>query len=861
MNTMSRNSQRQALHGSEVAGTSAAPPNVRDVAIAAHAAGLCVHPPTQDGVKRPVDKWAHHMKARSTLEEILAWYGSAGTPKRGGVGYICGAVSGNLEVFEFDAAGLVYEEYKAAAAATGFGDVVERIEAGCSEQSPTGGIHWFSYCSEIAGSTELARYVPDPNDIDPGTKRPKVKVLIETRGEGGYIVAAPSNGTVHPTGGAYVQLRGGPATIATITPAERQALHDLARTFDRVPEPEPVEAKPKTTTSATACDALTPWDDYNARMTWSELLPGWTLVHRSGETEYWRRPGKNEGWSATVNRNGSDRLFVFSTSTEFEARKPYSKFDAYSRLNHTDDASAATKALSEAGYGQFKTWVKVDGKWKLEIRQNPCPKGTRIARPGEDPPAEVKFGGRKRKTIARLETGDGEPIHLTDLGNARRLVGLFGDRIRYCAPWRRWLIWDGTRWREDATEEIYRLAKKVPQSIRREAAKERNEERAKQLFAWAIQSESKKRIEATIALARSEPGVPVEPSDLNRDPWLLNVSNGTIDLMTGRLRPHQQGDLITKIAPVAFDPQAKCEKWEAVLMRVLGCDWDLIGFVRRALGYALSGNVGEHAIFFLFGTGRNGKSTVLDTVLALLGDYACTVDAGLITAKQHADHPTGLTDLDGCRFVPTIEVEDGKRLAEALVKKLTGGDRIKARRMHKDNYEFYPTHKIFLAANHEPEIKGTDEGIWSRIKMIPFRVFIPPEERVKDLDKKLVTAEGPGILAWLVRGCLEWQRIGLADPRVITEATAGYRAEQNVLGRFFEECCVVQPGQEQIRVKASALYGAYRTWAEQNGEGYQTLTQFGRDLVKLGIQKKAANGIWYLGIGLRPNNKKDNKKD
>jgi putative DNA primase/helicase len=224
-------------------------------------------------------------------------------------------------------------------------------------------------------------------------------------------------------------------------------------------------------------------------------------------------------------------------------------------------------------------------------------------------------------------------------------------------------------------------------------------------------------------------------------PWksALNVQNGTLDLKTGELLPHRQEDLITKLAPVDYDPAADCPRWEAFLHRVMAENNDLVRFLQRAAGYALTGDVSEHALHFLYGTGRNGKGTFLETFLAILGDYATTVDANLLVAKRNDDHPTGLTDLDGRRFVATQEVEDGRRMAEALVKKLTGGDLIKARRMRENNYEFDPVHKLFLAANHKPEIRGTDEAIWSRIMLVPFEVFIPPVERIRNLKNILVT--------------------------------------------------------------------------------------------------------------------------
>jgi putative DNA primase/helicase len=451
--------------------------------------------------------------------------------------------------------------------------------------------------------------------------------------------------------------------------------------------------------------------------------------------------------------------------------------------------------------------------------------------------------------IRAPEADDLAPVNCTDTGNAMRLVKRFGEILRYVPKWGVWLWWDGMRWKEDTTGEIYRLATRTVQGIGAEAAAIEDDDKRRALLKWAIQSEDRKRIESTIALARFRMGIPVEPHQLDADRWLLNVRNGTLDLHTGKLRPHRQCDLITKLAPVTFDPEARCPKWDASLARSMGGDESLVGFLRRAGGYGLTADVGEHCLFFLYGDGRNGKSTWLDTIQGLLGDYATTINASLLTTKAHDDHPTEKCDLDGRRFVATVEVEDGKQMAEALVKSLTGGDRIKARRMRHDFYEFAPTFKLYLAANHKPEIRGTDEGIWSRIKLVPFRVTIPKGERIKNFSEKLQSEEGPGILNHLIQGCLEWQRDGLAEPEAVTSATEEYRAEMDTIGDFFSERCVLI---DEVRCKANDLYAAYKEWSESSGGRPLSGRKFGARLNARGFKHADSNGTrWRLGIGLR----------
>lgn len=286
-----------------------------------------------------------------------------------------------------------------------------------------------------------------------------------------------------------------------------------------------------------------------------------------------------------------------------------------------------------------------------------------------------------------------------------------------------------------------------------------------------------------VTLAESEPGIPVLPGELDRDPWLLNVKNGTVDLRTGELRPHKRDDLITKIVPVEYDSEASCPTWLAFLNRIMDGNERLIAFLQRAAGYSLTASTQEQCFFLLYGTGANGKSVFLTTLLAVMGDYGIQAAPDLLLAKSGESHPTEVADLFGARLVVATETEAGRRLAENLVKQHTSGDRLKARFMRQDFFEFEATFKIWLATNNKPIVKGTDYAIWRRIKLIPFTVTIPPEERDKSLPAKL-RQELHGILAWAVQICLEWQKYGLNEPQEVTAATCAYRDEQDILGSW-----------------------------------------------------------------------------
>jgi len=301
---------------------------------------------------------------------------------------------------------------------------------------------------------------------------------------------------------------------------------------------------------------------------------------------------------------------------------------------------------------------------------------------------------------------------------------------------------------------------------------------------------------------------------------------------TGQLRPHRREDYLTKLCPVTFDRGADCPLWLGFLRDITADDQTLQGFLRRAVGMTLIGAVWDHVLFFLYGTGANGKSTFLIIVQVMLGpDYAMKAPPDLLMAKGQESHPTERADLAGKRFVACIETAEGRRLAESLVKELTGGDRVRARRMREDFREFSPSHKIWLAANHKPIIRGTDWGIWRRVKLVPFTVKIPDDKQDSRLGDKL-KAELPGILNWAVLGCLEWQTEGLGEPEAVRKATAEYRSESDIPGAFVDDCCVVGP---EYEAPASGLYKDYRRWAEETGERILPQNVFGAALTERGF--------------------------
>ena len=446
-----------------------------------------------------------------------------------------------------------------------------------------------------------------------------------------------------------------------------------------------------------------------------------------------------------------------------------------------------------------------------------------------------------------------EPEHLTDLGNARRLVATYGQDILYQLPDGPYLTWDGMRFADDAGEvQLERWAQETIYAMHADAiyqTEDETERRAR--IKHALASESRRAIAAMVALVRSQPGIPVRPDQLDGDPWLLNVLNGTVELrQCARLRTHERGDRITKVVPVNYVPEARCPTWLKFLERVLGGNQELIGFLQRFLGYTLTGRTDEQVIAIAHGAGANGKSTFLHAAKMILGDYGQSVPLDTFLVNKHVDTARpDLARLRGARLVAAVESDSGQRFAEGLVKMVTGQDTIVARRLYREHFEFAPTFKVVIATNHRPVIRGTDDAIWRRIRLVPFTVTIPPEERDRDLPDKLLT-EREGILAWAVQGCLEWQRAGLGMPEDVRAATDQYRDDMDLLGGFIADHCTVGP---EASATAGALYQAYLGWANQAGERPASRKAFGLALVERGFQPvrhgKERSRSW-LGIGL-----------
>jgi putative DNA primase/helicase len=430
-------------------------------------------------------------------------------------------------------------------------------------------------------------------------------------------------------------------------------------------------------------------------------------------------------------------------------------------------------------YGTVRGWPIIVAE---ERPMSAHKSGAEIRRMVEDRVKEEEKSYPTKKACVR-EIKD---RHLTELGNAERFADLFHDQVKYCHPWSRWLINDGPRWKADDSGEIYRMGKFMVRGLLREASQTDDEDRRKALTKWAFRSEQKAVLRNSIDLAASELPLPVRPEELDSDPLKFNCLNGTYHLKGDKLWKHDPADLITMIAGAEFVDEAKCPKWLDHLALVMGGDAELIEFLQRAWGSCLTGLTDDRNIFILYGTGRNGKSICIETIASILGDYARRTPTSTLLLQKHEQIPNDLARLKGARFVYASEVEKGKALAESMIKDITGGERISARFMRGEWFEFKPQFKLWLSTNYLPRIYGSDDAIWDRLCLIPFNVRIPDNllrdrrEVLKDLKK-----ESDGILRWLITGVQRWYFQGLNPPSKVQRAVTGLREEMDTISDFF----------------------------------------------------------------------------
>jgi putative DNA primase/helicase len=785
------------------------------------AADCSVIPVRTDGTKMPAVTWKTYQDQPASEAVVTEWFTSG---RYDGIGVICGAVSGHLELFEVEGRAVTetLPAFRDAMRDNGYSDLWDRLNGGFLEQSPSGGMHWlFRVDGEARRNLKLARRPATDAELaqDPADK---VKVLLETRGEGGYVVVAPSAGRTHPTGNAWTILVGSPATIPTITADERDALHAIASMFDTMPAAEPVQ--PSMSFGGTS-SGTRPGDDFNQRASWDDILTpqGWTKAkHFGGNCYGWVRPGKNtrDGISATTGRNDGDNLFVFSSSTEFDTERPYSKFSAYTLLEWNGDYSSAAKQLRADGYG-------------TPSPEQPRPAAAVAASEqvhhDEDPPVQLTYSA-------------------TEDGNALRLVDAHGEQLRYCPQRGSWLRWDGHRWRWDQAGHVNELARSIARGLPADD-KPSTTHRQKSLSSNGLTS--------MIRIARTDPRIVVNLGQLDGQPYELNTPAGVVDLRTGKLRDPDPAALHTRSTSVAPDFDTTPTRWLEFLAETFAGDPAVTTYVQRLLGLSLIGEVLESVLPFGWGSGANGKSTLLNIAQQVAGigedGYATPAPAELLLSTAHRGHPTEIARLSGARLVVASELEDGEKFAEARIKLLTGKDNLTGRFMQQDFFVFRPTHTIWLLANDQPAVRAGGPAFWRRLRLLPFIHVVPPAQRITGLDDLLYNAEGASILAWMIQGAVDYLRDGLAEPASVRIATEAYEHDQDTVARFVEERCELgNPNAQHMHVKVAEVRSAYENWCRTEGETPVTAKALTLALkARYGVQsERNMSSRFYSGIRL-----------
>ena len=466
------------------------------------------------------------------------------------------------------------------------------------------------------------------------------------------------------------------------------------------------------------------------------------------------------------------------------------------------------------------------------------------------------FKEQERKAVIELTRDlkankfvDGK-IQFTDITNTSYFLKAYGNDVRYCITWKKFLFWNGTCWDIDNRGRVEERCVKFIHQMYRGLRYITDTKMRIDFEAHLLRSESYRRIQSMVGMLKMSEEIKVEDWELDKDNYLFNVEGLTLNLKTAKAKAPDFLNLITKKSRFKFEKDADCPTWKLFLQQIFNSDMELIRFIQKAVGYALSGDVSEQCLFILWGTGANGKSTFLNVLQHLFGDYACSTMIETFM-KKSSEKSNDLARLKGARLVTTSEIEQGQPLSESLIKIVTGEDELTARFLYGEYFSFKPTFKIFMATNHKPKIRGADNGIWRRIKMIPFTVTIPPEQRYKKLTEKLI-AENSGILNWLIKGYAMWAKEGLTDePAAITEANQEYRFDMDSVGTFVMECFSIDASMKW-KLNNTVLYNTYLKWCSKNNERAVSQKSLTIRMQEKGFKRCVSNSQrFWLGLVLR----------
>lgn len=754
--------------------------------------------------------WRRLEKNRFTRDEAIAQFS-----RNVGIGIIAGAVSGNLEIADIekhaplDELAALLEEH-----APGLFAKLPRVLTG------SGGWHLFYRCSIIEGNQKLAMAKIDG----------LVKTIMETRGEGGYVVTISSPSACHDLGGTYQLINGRLSDIPTITPEEREILLTCCRSFNTYVKPAHTVSVQR---SFPAGDVVgrRPGDDYNKRGNPLEILlkHQWTISHKSGDTIYLSRPGKKSGVSATFGHIGPNALYVFSSNAApFDFERGYDAFGIVSILEYGGDTGAAAKALAAQGYGEKKRLPSPTPSAPLAPSAPSTPETTDVAtvdKPSE--PVSTLDNGQTLAAMAQLTNPTEDAV-------ASLFQAAYKDKLRYVKPWGSWLTWNTQRWKPEKTG----LAFDMCRSVARLVNVEENKSVAKASFARGVE-----------AYAQNSRTFATETSQWDCDEFLLATEGGTVDLRTNTTRPAQQTDYITKICRVAPSPGPH-PLFDRFMRDICLEDEALIQYHQRSLGSILSGARTDHWILFWIGTGRNGKNTLGDLVAWILGDYARAIPSETLMSAKTNRHPTDLATLRGLRLAMSSEVEEGSYWNEARIKSLTGDEQISARFIAQDFFEFPRTHKHLVFGNNRPMLRVVDEAMKARLHVVPFKADFTGAAGDPQMPAKL-RSEAPQILQWLIDGHELWQEDGsLLKCSAVQAETDHYFESQSTPEMWVEEMCLATD--PDARSTSSELYASFKLWKENRGEKPMSQSRWG-EWMSIRYRKVKSHGTpTYEGIRLNP---------
>ena len=834
--------------------------SIASAALTWYDAGCSIIPIRADGTKKPAFEWKQYMETRIERDRVKDYFTLR---PASGIGIVCGAVSGNLEMLELEGratSGADIDKIMSESEKRGVLHLfLSLMTDGYAEWTPSGGLHFLYRISghEVPGNTKIARRPATPEELidKPGDR---FKVLAETRGEGGYLVVAPSCGTVHDTGDSWSVAAGELGVIPTISWEERQRLHEALRAaLDEMPAPPPPPARPQLSSLLPATSDR-PGDDFNIRGNWYDiLLPhGWAVDKRQGNTIYWVRPGKDPrlGHSATTGRAADgDRLYVFSSATIFEPEQPYNKFAAYALLEHNGDYAAAARALGSMGFGKRSTpasSVAVPEPSAALAQAGWADQALAAAAPAAGSEVAVRDPNWRHDWAKPFIAADAfEYQEQSYAAGGQIYAGIYEDTFKYCGELKKWYFFNGSTWEHDRTERFEQGVIHLLMEGGKAARADDNTELAK----W-IRSMGRASSPNLARWARSDPRIAVVREQFDQRRHLITLHNGVFDLDTATFtNGHDPKLLLTKKIGIKYDKDATAPRWDTFLTQVLP-DASVRGYIQRAAGLTLMGDADERALFLLHGKSGTGKSQFIRVMELLFGDFAETASATTFNASSKTATLTNdLNDLRGKRFVSLSELDQDERLNESLVKRLTGGDTAKSRGLYQENKQWRVEFMMWMATNYLPRLNSDDNAIWKRVKPIEFPTEVStlgPEEN--GIAEKIFAEEASGILNWLLEGVRMYQEHGLDDLPQITEAVASYRRDVDTVAQFIDaatdEHLVVT--ETEAKIPSRNLHVMYTDWCHRNGTRGLGERRFGQRMESLGFERKRTNtGAVWLGIG------------